>query len=166
MYGYVVYYVTQSFSLGSLVLDMWLIVEILFTVQYVKYVGRHQFQNLLRSGAIIEGLEGIDLRYFQSATVTLTRSEQRTWDVVMRWLFHTFHLDYVVCDLRLSCLANRAPHDTFGVSAAQGNKVMTVICMQGEEERWDLVLLAQAYAKPIPVSTAEQKGGGDTKKEV
>ena len=34
------------------------------------------------------------------------------------------------------------------------------------EERWDLVLLVQAYAKPTPASAAEQEGGGDAEEEV
>ena len=84
---------------------------------------------------IIEGPEGIDLRYFQSATVPLPRAEQRTWGAVMRWLFHSFELDHDVYDLRLSCLAPSNTTHILGVSAAEGNKVMAVICTHDEGGR-------------------------------
>ena len=34
------------------------------------------------------------------------------------------------------------------------------------EEGWDLVLLAQTYAKPSPISAAEQEGDGDAEEQV
>ena len=71
------------------------------------------FKIYYSQGTILEGPEGIDLRYFQLATVPLPRAEQRTWGAVMRWLFHTFQVDRDVYDLRLSCLAPWAGQPTY-----------------------------------------------------
>ena len=49
---------STSISICSLVLDMWLIVKILFMVQYVEYAGCNQFQNLLWLGDYFVGSHG------------------------------------------------------------------------------------------------------------
>lgn len=112
MYGYVVQYiVVHSFRCG-LVLNMWLIVKILCMVQTSNMSDTINFKIYYDQGTVLDGPRGVDLRYFQSAIVSLTRPEQRTWSAVMRWLYYTFELDHTLRDLKLSCLATRSPHGT------------------------------------------------------
>ena len=118
-------------------------------------------------GTIMEGPEGIDLRYFQSAAVPLPRPEQRTFGAVMRWLFHTFQVDRDVYDLRLSCLAPRAGQPTYWeLVQLKGTNSWQSYVRMAREGGWKLVLLVQAYAKPTPPSAAEQEGGADAEEEV
>ena len=118
-------------------------------------------------GTILEGPEGIDLRYFQSATVPLARPEQHTWGAVMRWLFHTFQVDRDVYDLKLSCLSPRRAQPTYWeLVQLRGPKSWQSYVRIAREAGWKLVLLVQAYAKPTPPPAAEQEGGVEAEEEV
>lgn len=64
-----------------------------FIVQYVDMSDAVNFKIYYGQWTVLEGPEGVDLRYFQSVTVSLTRPEQCTWAIVMRQLYYTFELD-------------------------------------------------------------------------